>query len=391
MIDTKRNFCLSISTKENEGELLGNESILSERTTRIKNAVAFKSPDRVPVVLEYAGFAALVTGTPMAEFLSSPAKATQTMIQAYKLVGDGDAINYGSFSSYGLSYLFAAKVRVPGVDLPSDEIWQVLESELMTREDYDRILDIGWVNFFREFLTERVFNDAEPSLLPENQEGVDVLGLWGEEGVPVLSGGDVTTPFELLCGGRSLEKFFMDLIEIPEKVVAVMDEIVQHLAEGAIRTASDRGYPVAWVGGWRTAPSMISPDMWERFVWPYFRRLVNEVLEAGLIPLLHLDANWERELGRFREFPKGRVIMALDGDTDIFKAKEVLGDHMCLMGDVPATMLAFGTPDEVYAYSSKLIREIGPEGFILQSGCDIPANAKLENVQAMVAAAMDQS
>jgi len=36
---------------------------------------------------------------------------------------------------------------------------------------------------------------------------------------------------------------------------------------------------------------------------------------------------------------------------------------------------------------SNWTRELGPQGFILQSGCDIPANAKLENVQAMVAAA----
>jgi len=36
-----------------------------------------------------------------------------------------------------------------------------------------------------------------------------------------------------------------------------------------------------------------------------------------------------------------------------------------------------------------LIRELGPEGFILHSGCDIPANAKLENVKAMVAAALE--
>jgi uroporphyrinogen-III decarboxylase len=57
------------------------------------------------------------------------------------------------------------------------------------------------------------------------------------------------------------------------------------------------------------------------------------------------------------------------------------------MGDVPATMLAFGTPDEVYEYCIKLIKELGPEGFILHSGCDIPIDAKLPNVQAMVAAA----
>ena len=95
------------------------------------------------------------------------------------------------------------------------------------------------------------------------------------------------------------------------------------------------------------------------------------------------DAMWqvvERELNK--------CILATDGETDLFRAKEILGDRMCLMGDVPAAMLAFGTPDEVFEYSTKLIRELGPKGFILHSGCDIPTNAKLENVQAMLAAAI---
>ena len=83
--------------------------------------------------------------------------------------------------------------------------------------------------------------------------------------------------------------------------------------------------------------------------------------------------------------------MALDGVTDIFEAKEILRNHMCLMGDVPAKMLAFDPPEDVHAYCTRLIRETGPEGFILQSGCDIPTNAKLENVQAMVEAARSTS
>ncbi len=80
--------------------------------------------------------------------------------------------------------------------------------------------------------------------------------------------------------------------------------------------------------------------------------------------------------------------VALDGETDILAAKEILGDHLCIMGDVPASVLYLEDPDTVYEYCARLVRELGPEGFILQSGCDIPANAKLENVQAMVAAAL---
>jgi uroporphyrinogen-III decarboxylase len=122
-------------------------------------------------------------------------------------------------------------------------------------------------------------------------------------------------------------------------------------------------------------------------VWPYFRKMVFEVIEGGLIALLHLDSDWTRELDRFKELPRGKCIMALDGETDIFRAKDILDNHMCIMGDVPASMLFLSDPDDVYQYRSRLIRELGPQGFILQSGCDIPTNAKLENVQAMVAAA----
>lgn len=69
--------------------------ILEQRLNRILKSVTLEKADRTPVVLQYSGFAAYVTNTSMAEYLSTPLKATETMIQAYELVGDGDAVNYG--------------------------------------------------------------------------------------------------------------------------------------------------------------------------------------------------------------------------------------------------------------------------------------------------------
>jgi len=365
---------------------MNKKKLYQQRLTRILQAVALEKPDRTPVVLEYSGFAAHVTNTQMAEFLRSPTKNIETMIQAYDIIGEGDAINYGSFWPYALCYDFMAKVRVPGVELPEDAMWQVIEYELMKSDDYDRILKMGWPKFSEEFMHNRVFEDAPTDFFPPRRKAIDVRGKWQTHGVPVLSGGDVTTPIELLCGARSLMEFSMDLINIPDKVAAAMDEILPHLAGKAIRRANKLGYPAVWVGGWRSAPCMLSPAMWNRFVWPYFSKLVNEVVEAGLIAILHLDSDWTRELERFKELPRAKCIMALDGETDIFKAKTVLGDHMCIMGDVSAAMLYLETPESVRDYCTKLIRGIGPRGFILQSGCDIPTNAKLENVKAMVAA-----
>lgn len=362
---------------------------LQQRLQRILQAIALERPDRVPVVLEYAAFAAYATDTVMSDFLWQPEKSTDTMIRCYELIGDGDAINYGSFWVYGLCYSYLSPVRAPGADLPDNDVWQVVESELMRREDYHAILDQGWPDFSGQFMENRILKDVPAEKRPPVWTGGNVRAKWEAIGVPVLSGGDITTPFEVLSGSRSLTSFAIDLVEIPDLVEKVMDTIVPHLSAVTIQQARERGFPCVWIGGWRTAPELLSPAMWNRFVWPYMVRLVNEVVDGGLIPILHLDSNWSRELDRFRELPKGKCLMALDGATDIFKARQILDNHMCVMGDVPATMLYLDSPDTVYSYCARLIRELGPAGYILHSGCDIPANAKMENVQAMVAAALD--
>jgi uroporphyrinogen decarboxylase len=57
---------------------------------------------------------------------------------------------------------------------------------------------------------------------------------------------------------------------------------------------------------------------------------------------------------------------------------------MCIYGDVPADMLALGSPAEVDEYCHRLIEEVGKGGgFILGTGCELAPNAKPENVKAM--------
>ena len=360
--------------------------LLEQRQNRIFQAITLQKPDRIPVILEYAGFAARVTKTPLPDFSRSIPKSVEVMIRAFQMVGDADAINYGLYTPYGLPYLWMSKVKVPGVDLSEDAACQVVELELMATEDYDQILSEGWPKFFHDFMTNRVLNDVPPERLPFAQPPMDIKAAWAAHGIPVLSGGAISLPFELLCGARSLPGFFTDLLTIPDKVQKVMDAIMPYLVDPACKQAKASGLPGVWIGGWRAASNMISPALWERFAWPYIEKAVREVIASELVPILHLDANWTRDLPYFKSLPMGKCILSTDGQTDLFKAKEILGNRICLMGDVPAAMLAFGTPEEVGQYCSKLIRALGPDGFILHSGCDIPMDAQLANVQAMVSA-----
>jgi len=72
--------------------------------------------------------------------------------------------------------------------------------------------------------------------------------------------------------------------------------------------------------------------------------------------------------------------------TDMKKFKQLAGDRMAVMGDVPASMLAAGTPADVDKYVKGLIELFEGKGLILCPGCDAPINAKPENMQAVVEA-----
>jgi hypothetical protein len=360
---------------------------IDARRERIAQAVALELVDRVPVVLEGVAWSARVTGMTLARFLSDPLLATQANVDAFRAVGGADSVNNPTFAASSLNFLWMTKVKKPGEELSEDEPWQVEESGLMQPEDYDRIVVDGWGPFQAAYLNERVGAGTFEEFIAFVQGTPAVVAKANEADMPFLSVGVLTTPFEYLCGGRSFSQFVFDLFRMPDKVERAMQAMMPGLCDAGIALSKAVGAPGIWIGGWRSASKMLSGPLWDRFVFPYLEDIVRQVADAGITPILHLDSDWTRDLARFRALPAKTCILSLDSMTDIRKAKEVLGDHMCIMGDVPPGLLSSGTPEQVYEHCRNLIADVGPTGYILQSGCDIPVDAPLENVKMMVAAA----
>jgi uroporphyrinogen-III decarboxylase len=361
--------------------------LLEERRQRVLKTIRLEKTDRTPVVLEYSGFGARAIGAPLGDYAKDPDTATDMMIEAWEKVGGADAMEYSTYTPDILSLSWMSRVYVPGRELPYDEPWQVREMELMTEDDYDRIVDMGWNAFMASFLEERVGLDMGQALGSFIQAVPGAIEKWSAHNVPVLVMGIITTPYEMFCGGRTLARLILDLYRVPDKVQAAMDATLPEIMGPIAALNQQFGLPAMWLGGWRSASEMLSRPLWERFVWPYFEKLAYDIIDSGTLVIFHLDSDWTRDLAMFKSFPAGKCVLSLDGSTDIFKAKEILGDTMCVMGDVSPVLLSQGTPDEVYAYCRRLIDGLGPVGYILHSGCDIPIDARVENVQAMIAAA----
>jgi len=372
---------------------MANEILYRERLARIRRTIELQPVDRIPFVFMGTAFAPRYMGVSMAEFCADPnLRVDVTLAAMDRLGGEFDGINSlpAGRIAVALSLAWLSRIAVPGRDLPDDSLWQVDEAEVMTVDDYDTIIERGWLAFLMEYLP-RVLEPAEfqanATWMGSNLTGV--VERFRDRGYVPVSGGGTTIPFECLCGGRSMEEFFLDLHRIPDKVKAALDAMQPGLIEIGLDAARRSGVPAVWVGGWRAASSMLSPKMWNEFVFPYYLEMVTRLAENDIVSVLHFDHNWTRDLSRLRELPARRCILNLDGWTDIRRAKEILGDQMAIMGDVPAPLLSTGTPDRVYAYVRDLARDVGPTGLILCPGCDAPIDAKPENMQAFVAASLD--
>ena len=190
--------------------------------------------------------------------------------------------------------------------------------------------------------------------------------------------------FDQLSMARTMMDFTCDLIEDPGPIVDIMRRFQPGADMATIGQAKANHGTRVGSFAMRSSSTFISPDMFEEIVWPVMKESILRFHEAGLIYVLHADANWLPMMKYFADLPKGCVHIELDGDTDIEQTYDILRGHQSIRGDVPATMLAYGTPDEVSAYCEKLINMGMRGGFMLGSGCEVPLNAKPECVKAMV-------
>ena len=365
-------------------------SLYEERKNRIDAAIRMEDVDKIPVISGAVAYAAALGDITLEEYVSDMEACCTATLKTVERMGNIDGVQGYHFSPEILPLLWLSEVCVPGKELGKNEEWQIHEKELITQDDYKEIIADGFPQWQQKFFKEKL-GDTMAKAAPYFQYDPIAKQRGIEAGIFNIREGVIATPFEMFCGGRSLTTFFMDdLIGAPNLV----DEVFKVTHEFTLKNTEDlfrseaKPYGV-WIGGWRATPGMLSPEMFERFSWKYYKEMVDLCISYGVVPIMHLDSNWTPGLHYFKEFPAGKCIMALDGKTDIFSAKEVVGDKMCIMGDVPAELFAFGKPEEVYNYIKDRATRIGPKGYMICSGCDIPFNAKYENVKMMAKVADD--
>lgn len=368
---------------------------------RLRACVELRPVDRPGLLNSYTDrLAAIQAGMTYADILEKPDEASAAMRRLWKRLGGyGDAVYYaGGTDLYYLAVKHFTRIAVPGKDVARDSYWQIIEKPNFSQDEYDILINQGWTAFSLTMIP-RVWDIAEHDLAKHGSVAAyhkaqgerSVMQYrrdterWREMGVEVFVGASVPTPQMLLSCARSLIEYTMDLYEIPDKVEKALWAALPAQIENGIAGCRATGIPCVAIIIERGSGQLYALDLFERFEWPMLKEMVSAFIEQGITPLLHLDTDWTKNLPYFREFPRGKVVASFDGTTNLFNAKKVLRDHVCIMGDVPAPLLVAGEVTEVEAYVRRLCEEVGEGGgFILGTGCSMPPNANIDNVRAMV-------
>lgn len=362
--------------------------IKTEGGLRLKEAIALRETDVIPVAHNVDSFAARCGDITLQEWWFNRPKARGALEKTVEMIGGIDGFVNNQPPSHPLVFQLSApmKLKLPGVELGSDDLWQFDEKELMRPEDYDTVIKKGFKTFLDSFRPKvGISPDSVPAIVKEITSNTrENIAKWREKGIEVIGAGTLRLPFDFFTYARAMEPFILDLRRRPEKVIEATDAALPEIISTSIAFIKEVGGIGAFIPGSRASNTFLSPGDYQKFCHPWLIKAAEALVAADIVPLLHFDSNWTQDLEFFKELPKAKCILELDGQTDIFKAKKVLGGHMCIMGDVDPALLIFGSKQDVIDYCKKLIDEVGQGGgLILNAGCCVPPEAKPENMLAI--------
>lgn len=139
----------------------------------------------------------------------------------------------------------------------------------------------------------------------------------------------------------------------------------------------------------------VSPDYFMEHVFPYERRLIDAIHAQGACTVYHNCGCARAFYTCYRELGMTlweTVSEQPQGDNDLAEAKRVMGDRVCLLGNLDQLrFLKTATPAEVDAKTREIVRIGKPGGRYLFAASDfLERGTPLENVKAMLKAAAEE-
>jgi MtaA/CmuA family methyltransferase len=215
----------------------------------------------------------------------------------------------------------------------------------------------------------RMHNSLKGLALYKERVGKEMIVEGWVEG-PVAEGADL----------RGINTLMLDFFDDPvfvRDLFAFVIEIELRFAREQLKVGADL------IGVGDAAASLVGPDIYDEFVWPYEKKLVDGIHALGGKVRLHICGNTRRILEGMGKL--GCEIVDLDSMAPMSEARQQMGPKTILLGNLnPVAVLRNGDAAGVTAAIAECHRQAGAP-FIVGAGCEVPRDTPAENLRALCA------
>ena len=206
-----------------------------------------------------------------------------------------------------------------------------------------------------------------------------VEGLKKEVGNEKLIEGWIEGPAAEASDLRGINHLMLDLFDDS----AFVTDLFEMITETAIKFALaqlDAGADIIGMGD--AAASLIGPQLYGELVWPFEKKIVDAIHNAGGMVRLHICGSTGSICKDMAGL--GCEIVDLDSLAPMGPGRVDSGPDQILLGNIdPVRVLRNGRPDEVRHALHECWQDAGPR-LIIGAGCEIPRGTPEENIREMV-------
>jgi uroporphyrinogen decarboxylase len=183
---------------------------------------------------------------------------------------------------------------------------------------------------------------------------------------------------------RGTTDFMLDLVDDPEGAHKLIDLCTNVVIDWLKAQATAIGDTVESIFVLDDIVGFINEDHYEEFAHPYLKRICDS-FPKDWIKVYHNDADINACVEYLPD--AGFNVLNWGKQTDIADVKDLVGDRMCLMGNVnPLEIGVRGTPEEVHQSTMDVLEKSGGEGIMLSVGGGTSPGMPGDNIRAMEAA-----
>jgi len=330
---------------------------------RVLATARFTAADRVPVIPQVFGHAAVLAGEPLGDYLRDGELLARCQLQA--------------LGRYGYDAVFA----LMDVSVETEAMGSTLA---YTPDAYPTIAEHAvpaGADPLEPGLLE-VPDPASDGRMPELLAAASVLR--EKVGDETLVVGCVLGPMTVATQLLGAERALYYAVDEPERFARLLDLTLEvGLCFGAAQVAAGAHLPVVFEPS--ASPAVVPPAFFRELVLPRLSRLFAGLSAAGAAAgWLHIAGPTAPLLPYYRD--AGVDIVNVDYYVSAAQVADAL-PSTCVDGSIRSVAFVEEPRDVIAGQAARLLDAFAPRGgFILSSGCEIPPESHPENVAALVEA-----